>query len=226
VSVHVPRLLDISLPSYYRWKEGDIVGCFIDIDQESLVFSLNGAQLKPFNQVFQHTESDAAFFPAASFMSFQQCEFNFGWRPYRFPPADKIFQSFNAASSLSREERKILPRPIKLANLNRLSVKENACTLCFDNPASIKFLPCGHKGFCETCSTQLEVCPMCRSAIETVEKMVSSPTKESSANSFNRGISVTDSGEPLPSLNIENTEPSPNRGTFQQSSDNRLGQSS
>jgi hypothetical protein len=90
-------------------------------------------------------------------MSFQQCEFNFGWRPFRHPPAAP-FGSFNAASSLGPEERRILPRPIKLAALKRLSVKvkpdatnttcpsqENACTLCFDHLANVELLPCKHK---------------------------------------------------------------------------------
>jgi len=154
-----------------RWKEGDIVGCFIDIDSQAIVFSLNGAQLKPFNQVFQNTSS--GFFPAASFMSFQQCEFNFGWKPFVYPP-DRTFQSFNEVSRLAADEKQILPRPIKLAALKRLSVKENACTLCFDNLASIQLLPCNHKGFCDSCSTQLDVCPMCRSSIESIQKVLPS----------------------------------------------------
>lgn len=148
-----------------RWKEGDIVGCFIDIDNEKIVFSLNGARLPPFSQVFQNANS--GFFPAASFMSFQQCEFNFGWRPFLHPP-EETFQSFNTVSELSPQERQILPRPIKLAALKRLSVKENACTLCFDNLANVQLLPCEHKGFCDSCSCQLDLCPMCRSPILSV----------------------------------------------------------
>jgi len=159
-----------------RWKAGDTVGCFIDIDQQTLIFSLNGAQLKPFNQVFQN--SDSGFFPAASFMSFQQCEFNFGWKPFSFPP-NQAFQSFNKVSSLTPEQKLILPRPLKLAALKRLSVKENDCTLCFDNVANIKLLPCNHKGFCDRCASQLEACPMCRSPIETVEKMLATKSRES-----------------------------------------------
>jgi len=159
-----------------RWKEGDTVGCFIDIDNQSIVFSLNGAQLKPFSQVFQNTSS--GFFPAASFMSFQQCEFNFGWKPFKFPP-DRSFQSFNEVSELAPEDRQILPRPIKLAALKRLSVKENACTLCFDNLASVQLLPCNHKGFCACCSAQLEVCPMCRSSIESIQTAHPSQSRES-----------------------------------------------
>lgn len=36
----------------------------------------------------------SGFFPAASFMSFQQCEFNFGWKPFQYPPSSP-FQSLN-----------------------------------------------------------------------------------------------------------------------------------
>ena len=48
-------------------------------------------------------------------------------------------------SRLAPDDKQILPRPIKLAALKRLSVKENACTLCFDNIANIQLLPCNHK---------------------------------------------------------------------------------
>ena len=41
----------------------------------------------------------SGFFPAASFMSFQQCEFNFGWRPFKHPPST-TFSSFNATSKV------------------------------------------------------------------------------------------------------------------------------
>ena len=73
-------------------------------------------------------------------MSFQQCEFNFGWRPFKHPPSSP-FNSFNVASKVAKcrvsnhlqltivalklapEAKQILPRPIKLAALKRLSVK-------------------------------------------------------------------------------------------------------
>ena len=164
-----------------RWREGDVVGCFIDIDRQAIVFSLNGAQLPPFSQVFRSATS--GFFPAASFMSFQQCRFNFGWRPFVPPPA-AAFATFNTASALDSasgaraEARRILPRPIKLAALKRLSVKENACTLCFDSTACIRLEPCRHQGFCGGCAAQLEVCPMCRHAIHAVTKQVPSQASQ------------------------------------------------
>jgi len=75
--------------------------------------------------------------------------------------------------------------------LRKVSVKENACNLCFDHIANVRLLPCEHwlvsfllrcvfgdvkvslqflyffcSGFCSTCADQLSSCPMCRHAIE------------------------------------------------------------
>ncbi len=49
------------------------------------------------------------FFAAASFMSYQQCEFNFGAKPFRHPPSIK-FNTFNEFASLASDEKIILPR--------------------------------------------------------------------------------------------------------------------
>ena len=93
------------------------------------------------SKVFRHTNC-SGFFAAASFMSFQQCEFNFGSKPFRFSPIDKQgiglqFQSFNNHACLSDEEKVILPRHKKLELLKMISIKEDACTLCFDANASV-----------------------------------------------------------------------------------------
>jgi hypothetical protein len=60
---------------------------------------------------------------------------------------------------------------MKLELLNRLTVKEDACTLCFDSQACTMLKPCQHKGFCKNCALQLELCPMCRAVIQSVEKL-------------------------------------------------------
>ena len=56
----------------------------------------------------------SGFFAAASFMSFQQCEFNFGARPFKFPPKHISFESFNDHGSLSENEKVILPRWVSI----------------------------------------------------------------------------------------------------------------
>eukprot|EP00038_Savillea_parva_P026463 m.54360 g.54360 ORF g.54360 m.54360 type:complete len:361 (-) comp7522_c0_seq2:177-1259(-) len=42
---------------------------------------------------------------------------------------------------------------------------ERTCKICFDAPSDCVFLECGHLVTCVTCGSQLEECPMCRSAI-------------------------------------------------------------
>lgn len=47
----------------------------------------------------------SGFFAAASFMSFQQCRFNFGSEPFKYPPTDRAFKSFNAFAKLKPEDK-------------------------------------------------------------------------------------------------------------------------
>ncbi|KAE8608173.1 hypothetical protein XENTR_v10011418 [Xenopus tropicalis] len=89
------------------WKEGDTVGFLLDLQKKLMIFSLNGYQLPPEKQVFSSATS--GFFAAASFMSYQQCEFNFGAKPFKYPPASK-FSTFNDYAFLAPEEKVILPR--------------------------------------------------------------------------------------------------------------------
>ena len=49
--------------------------------------------------------------------------FNFGSRPFKFPPADTEFRSFNSEGSLSDEQRMILPRHMRL----QLQVSSRKC---------------------------------------------------------------------------------------------------
>ncbi|XP_015912570.1 RING finger and SPRY domain-containing protein 1 [Parasteatoda tepidariorum] len=146
------------------WKPGDILGCLLDVGKSYVIFYLNGKPLPPYTQLFQSARS--GFFAAASFMSFQQCEFNFGRTPFKFPPSGVDFQVFNNCATLPDEETIILPRHIRLEKVRQTSVREDSCSLCFDGSATIRLDPCQHTGFCDQCALQLEVCPMCRSKVE------------------------------------------------------------
>ena len=53
--------------------------------------------------------------------------FNFGSRPFKFPPADTEFRSFNSEGSLSDEQRMILPRHMRL----QLQVSSRNCGYIF-----------------------------------------------------------------------------------------------
>ncbi|XP_046359890.1 RING finger and SPRY domain-containing protein 1-like [Haliotis cracherodii] len=144
------------------WAPGDVLGLLLDVDSQKLIFYLNGDPLPPFTQLFTYARS--GFFAAASFMSFQQCEFNFGAKPFSFPP-NVPFKSFNDFGELTSEERIILPRHKKLDLLKQVTVKEDSCTLCFDRQANIMLRPCKHRGFCDVCALLLEICPICRMSI-------------------------------------------------------------
>lgn len=175
--------MPIELPA---WKAGSVCGCFIDLDAKEIIFSLNGvAAPVVLKDIFN--DLSPGFFPAASFMSFQQCRFNFGSVPFKYPP-NRPFSIFNEFGRLSPEDKVswptleqivvafkisifqiVLPRHLFLEELRKLSVTEDACTLCFDALAEIKLLPCQHTGFCKQCADQLSICPQCRGPIDTRE---------------------------------------------------------
>lgn len=152
------------------WKEGDTVGFLLDLNEKQMIFCLNGNQLPPEKQVFSSTVS--GFFAAASFMSYQQCEFNFGARPFKYPPSMK-FSTFNDYAFLTAEEKIILPRHRRLALLKQVSIRENCCSLCCDEVADTQLKPCGHSDLCMDCALQLETCPLCRKEIVSRIRQIS-----------------------------------------------------
>lgn len=94
--------------------------------------------------IFLHIYS-AGFFAAASFMSFQQCRFNFGAEPFRYPPTNRNYSNFNDNATLTPQDKIVLPRHLFLEQLRKLSVKDDSCTLCFDLSATIRIEPCNHR---------------------------------------------------------------------------------
>lgn len=147
------------------WQSGSVLGCLLDLDKQEIVFSLNGERTESLKLIFENVKT--GFFAAASFMSFQQCRFNFGTEPFRYPPAveagEAPFQTFNAIGEIGDKE--IRPRHLYLEQLRKSSIKENSCTICFDRVASVRIEPCLHSGYCDVCVKQLIDCPMCRGPI-------------------------------------------------------------
>jgi len=150
--------------SQQQWKSGDILGCLLNIEAQQVIFSLNGVALPPDHRLFNSAKK--GFFAGASFMSFQQCEFNFGSQPFRFPPKGVSISAFNDHATLRPEQKIILPRPKRLDQLRLTNIHEDSCSLCCDAPATVTLLPCNHQGYCHGCAMQLESCPLCRSSIE------------------------------------------------------------
>ncbi|XP_067620881.1 RING finger and SPRY domain-containing protein 1-like [Eurosta solidaginis] len=167
---HNAKSVPHSMPT---WKCGSILGCLLDIERHEVIFSLDGETTDPYKHIFNSVRE--GFFAAASFMSFQQCRFNFGLEPFRYPP-QRPFHNFNESGILDSSDKIILPRHIYLEMLRKVSVRDDSCTLCFDIKATMSLEPCGHRGFCITCTEQLKFCPMCRSDIHTkVQECTDSP---------------------------------------------------
>lgn len=97
------------------WKANDVLGCLLDIDRRECVFSLNGSPLQSSicSAIFNSTK-ESGFFAAASFMTYQQCRFNFGLTEFIYPPKDRQFKSFNSYGELTPELAMIIPRHVKL----------------------------------------------------------------------------------------------------------------
>nr|CAB3265812.1 ZF(RING)-26 RING finger and SPRY domain-containing protein 1 [Phallusia mammillata] len=146
------------------WKEGDVLGLLLDVPNSEVIFYLNGDALPPERALFNCARS--GFFAAASFMSHQQCVFNFGAEPFKFPPKNREFNSFNDHAQLTDEEKLVLPKHKKLQMIRQSSMKENSCDLCCDLEANIILQPCGHGGICHKCAEIIDSCPLCRSPIE------------------------------------------------------------
>ena len=97
------------------WQPGDVIGSLIDFNKKEVVFSLNGKALRASKKLFEEQPKDVGgastgYFAAASFMAFQQCKFNFGSEPFKHPPAECAFSSFNQFGAMTEEERHILPK--------------------------------------------------------------------------------------------------------------------
>ncbi|KAJ1355763.1 hypothetical protein KIN20_013299 [Parelaphostrongylus tenuis] len=150
------------------WSPGDVVGCLLNIPSGTVMFYLNGQPLqRPHLEFLKSRPAGDGVFAAASFMSFQQCRFNFGAEPFKYPP-DISFKSFNnGGATLTAEQKTILPRRRRLELLQKEPIPENYCTICYANPGDTALTPCMHGGFCNTCSMQLDHCPLCRQPIES-----------------------------------------------------------
>ncbi|XP_026725956.1 E3 ubiquitin-protein ligase LRSAM1-like [Trichoplusia ni] len=54
-----------------------------------------------------------------------------------------------------------------------VSVMEAECVICMDAQSEVVFVPCGHMCCCQSCSNkEMDSCPMCRSSIERIIKVM------------------------------------------------------
>lgn len=128
-----------------NWQPGDVIGVLLNIPEGEVVFYLNGTPLKePETEFLSNRQPSEGVFAAASFMSFQQCRFNFGASRFKYNPGKK-FRCFNDFGKLSTEQRTIVPRRLRLELLEKEHIPEDYCTICFAAPGSTTLLPCNHE---------------------------------------------------------------------------------
>lgn len=60
---------------------------------------------------------------------------------------------------------------VRLAAVSQLPIKNtmNICAVCLEHPADVLFHPCSHLAVCQTCSTSLTQCCICRRLITSME---------------------------------------------------------
>ncbi|ORY00767.1 SPRY-domain-containing protein [Basidiobolus meristosporus CBS 931.73] len=156
------------------WKEGDILGAYIDMNFGVIRYFLNGVNL---GVAFQFTDSqlehfvvhEDGFYPALSLTSFQHVSINFGQKPFRYPPPLPYYV-FDKKGKLpdALQQYDVFHRPNVLDTLVIESEDDCdalKCSICVDGLATVEFKPCGHDGFCSKCASILELCPLCRTHI-------------------------------------------------------------
>lgn len=72
-----------------------------------------------------------------------------------------------------KKEYKLRNKPLITQNISQIenSVDKHLCKICFNSELSILFIPCMHIITCETCSLQIQNCPICRERIEKYQKI-------------------------------------------------------
>ncbi|DAZ95584.1 TPA: hypothetical protein N0F65_006070 [Lagenidium giganteum] len=76
-----------SSPWGSKWKQGDVVGCAVDADAGTIIFSLNG-KMKSANMgvAFRSIQFAGGVYPCASFNRREKLQFNLGGMPFKYPP--------------------------------------------------------------------------------------------------------------------------------------------
>jgi len=131
--------------------EGDVVGVMIDVEENVLIFSLNGKtlgdalkQITDAPNLRELVQSGEKLYPAASFMAYQHCTFNFGATPFKHPPTPR-FKALNNSGKLTSQERSSYVPRLQRKQPPPLDDTIPKCTICYDLPPDTILLPCKHK---------------------------------------------------------------------------------
>ncbi|ORY03088.1 SPRY-domain-containing protein [Basidiobolus meristosporus CBS 931.73] len=156
------------------WKEGDILGVYLDMEYGIIRFYLNGIDLGiafefTGEQLTRYAYDEGGFYPALSLTSFQQVAVNFGQTSFRYPPAH-LYHNFSQEGKLPESLRlqSVYSRP-SMQDVLGLDADEmnleQACSICYDGESTVTLNPCDHGGLCVRCAALVENCPLCRTPI-------------------------------------------------------------
>ncbi|KAH9610912.1 hypothetical protein KSS87_006588 [Heliosperma pusillum] len=67
------------------WVVGDVIGCCIDLDEDSILFYRNGVSLGVAFVGIRKMNPGLGYFPAVSLSQGERCDLNFGARPFKHP---------------------------------------------------------------------------------------------------------------------------------------------
>lgn len=107
-----------------KWQQGDVVGCGIDVDAGTMIFSLNG-KMRSVNMgvAFRAIDFARGVYPCASFNRRERLQFNLGGAPFKFPPPPgfrPILQVLSDSGSLDA-----LPKGFGVIGMREDCLEEN-----------------------------------------------------------------------------------------------------
>jgi len=66
-----------------KWKVGDVIQCYVDLEKKNMSFGINGKNL---GLAFPNVDVGEGLYPAFSAGTEEECKFNFGLRKFQYPP--------------------------------------------------------------------------------------------------------------------------------------------
>ena len=114
-----------SKPYGPKWKVGDVIGCFLDLDSPKgkILFSVNGRSC---GIAFENIQAQEGFFPAISLAEAQQVTLNIGQEVFKYTPSsvDGYLPFINASSSPNtKKPGKVIRSPTARAPLTSARTK-------------------------------------------------------------------------------------------------------
>ncbi|KAL2907202.1 E3 ubiquitin-protein ligase RKP [Bienertia sinuspersici] len=116
------------------WVVGDVIGCCIDLDEDSILFYRNGISLGVAFAGIRKMNCGLGYFPAVSLSQGERCDLNFGARPFKYPiegflplqdpppvtsRASQLLQCLSRMLEIERMERPEFTSVDKLRRLQR-----------------------------------------------------------------------------------------------------------